>query len=106
MFIRNSSGLINNNLERALTMKPSSKAQFHRGLCYSYLCEPAKAKWCFVLASHLEDHEQTIRECQQIAERQVNDLPMGDPKKSVTSDFKFFCHVDGGDLSERAIASR
>ena len=68
----------------------AGKAQFHRGLCYLYLDEPAKASWCFLLASHLEGHAETIKECQIRAERHAEALPVGDPKKAITSDFKCF----------------
>lgn len=80
----------------------AGKAQFHRGLCYFYLSEPAKAKWCFILASHLKDHAETIQDCQLRAEQQVNALPMGDPKRSISSDFKFFCHYETDDFVSQA----
>lgn len=72
----------------------AGKAQFHRGLCYLYLSEPAKAKWCFILASHLQDHAQTIEECQTKTENQIHGLPLSDPKRSIGTDFKFFCHSE------------
>ena len=83
----------------------AGKAQFHRGLCYFYLGQPAKAKWCFILASHLEDHEVTIRDCQLAAERQIEDLPMGDPKRTVPSDFRFFCHSEADRFVGQAFAT-
>ncbi len=58
------------------------KAHFHRGLCYLYMGEPAKAKWCFVLSSHLDYHEKIIEECRLAAEKEVDALPEDDPKRS------------------------
>lgn len=58
------------------------KAHFHRGLCYLYIGEPAKAKWCFILSSHLDYHEDIIEECRLSAEKEVDALPAEDPKRS------------------------
>ena len=68
--------------------KLAGKAQFHRGLCYLHLGEPSKAKWCFVVASHLEDHADTIRDCLLQADREVEALPIGDPKRALPLDFE------------------
>ena len=70
----------------------AGKAQFHRGLCYYYLGEYANARWCLILASHLEDHEQWILDFQQKVEQYLEDLPERDAKRSVSPGFKFFCH--------------
>ncbi len=83
----------------------AGKAQFHRGLCYFYLGEPAKAKWCFILASHLEDHVETVRDCQARVEEQLEALPIDDPKRSISSDFRFFCHSDTGIFAGQSFAT-
>ena len=70
----------------------AGKAQFHRGLCYYYLGEYANARWCLILASHLEDHEEWILDFQQKIEQYLQDLPERDAKRSVSAGFKFFCH--------------
>ena len=67
----------------------AGKAQFHRGFCYSCLDEPAKAYWCFVLASHVEDYRETIKDCRLDAEKAINALPLDDPGRSL-SDFNWF----------------
>ena len=50
------------NAEEAVTMavdlglqELAAKGQFHRALCYHYLGEPANARWCFVLASAVDE---------------------------------------------------
>jgi len=58
------------------------KAHFHRGLCYLFMGEPAKAKWCFVLSSHLDYHERIVEECKVVAEKEVDALAGDDPKRS------------------------
>ena len=70
----------------------AGKAQFHRGLCYYYLGEYGNAKWCLTLVSHLEDHEQWVLDFQLKVEQYLKDLPEGDANRSVSADFKFFCH--------------
>lgn len=72
----------------------TGKAQFHRGICYMYLCMYANARWSFILASHLEDHAQTIVEFKQKAEKFLAEVPKRDPKRSITSDFRFFFHSE------------
>lgn len=74
----------------------AGKAQFHRGLCYLFLNEPANASQCFWLASHVDGHTETIKECKIRADKQVDDLPEDHPMKSITSDFKYFpdCKTD------------
>lgn len=86
----------------------AGKAQFHRGMCYLYLCEYANAKWSFILASHLDDHAQTIVESKEKAEKFLRELPEGDPKRSITKDFRFFCHseYDKFIYDESAVQSR
>lgn len=59
------------------------KAHFHCGLCYLYMGEPAKAKWCFGLSSHLNSHEVIIEECRLKAEREIDALDETDPRRSV-----------------------
>ncbi len=70
----------------------AGKAQFHRGLCYYFLGEYANARWCLIMASHLEDHEQWILDFQQKVEQYLEELPERDAKRCVSAGFKFFCH--------------
>ncbi|MCJ1454798.1 hypothetical protein MMC28_005151 [Mycoblastus sanguinarius] len=70
----------------------AGKAQFHRGLCYYYLKEYANSRWCFVLCSHLDEHEQTVQECRVKAEQNIEQLPVGDEKRFVSPDFNSFCN--------------
>jgi tetratricopeptide (TPR) repeat protein len=86
----------------------AGKAQFHRGLCYYFLSEWANAKWCLHLASHLKDHAQTISECREKAERNLDLLPEDDPKRNVTPGFKMFCYskFDKFVYSESTMMSR
>ena len=86
----------------------AGKAQFHRGLCYYFLSEYADAKWCLILASHLDDHAQTIMECRQKSEQNLELLPQGDPRRKVSPGFKMFCHseLDKFVYDEFAVISR
>lgn len=70
----------------------TSKAQFQRGLCYLYLCEYAHARWCFVLASHLDGHAQMIDEFKHKAECSMKSFPEGHPARNVSPDFNYFCN--------------
>lgn len=86
----------------------ASKAQFHRGICYLYLCEYSNAFWSLTLASHLDDHAKTIVESKQKAQKFLMEMPKEDPRRSITSDFRFFCHseCDKFIYDESAIESR
>lgn len=66
------------------------KAHFHRGLCHYLLSEPANAKWCLILASRLEGHEDIIEEIRAKLEELLNALPKNDPKRSVSAKLNFF----------------
>ena len=83
------------NAEEAVTMAVdlglqdlAAKGQFQRGLCYHYLGHFANARWCFVLASPIDE---IINDCRQKAEDNLQELPEGHPQRSVSTDFKFYC---------------
>lgn len=80
------------------------KAHFHRGLCYLYMGEPAKAKWCFILSSHLDYHEMIIEECRISAEKEVNALPDDDPKRSAT--FRLLRAADATSMGSNPAATQ
>lgn len=67
----------------------AAKGQFHRALCYHYLGDFANARWCFVLASSIDE---TTKECRQKAEENLRGLPEGHPQRSVSAKFKFYCN--------------
>lgn len=66
----------------------AAKGQFHRALCYHYLGEFANARWCFVLASSIDE---TAKDFRLKAEENLRGLPDGHPQQSVSTDFKFYC---------------
>ena len=70
----------------------AQKAQFHRGLCYYFLGEYANARMCLILASHLVEYDQWISDYRQKTGQYLKQLPVGDPKRSVSPSFRFFCH--------------
>lgn len=85
------------NAEEAITMAVdlglqdlAAKGQFQRGLCYHYLGHFANARWCFVLASPIDEN---TKDCRQEAEDNLQELPEGHPQRSVSADFKFYCDV-------------
>ena len=68
----------------------AAKAQLQRGLCYHHLGEFANARWCFVLASSTD---RFIRDCRQMNERSLEDLPDGHSQRCVSPDFRFYCNA-------------
>lgn len=52
----------------------AGKARFHQGLCFLHMYEPAKARWCFNLSSHLRDHEKVVEDCRLVAEKDADAL--------------------------------
>lgn len=86
----------------------AGKAQFHRGICYLYLGKYANARWSFILASHLDDHAQTIIESKQKVEKFLQEMPEGDPRRSITPDFRFFCQSESDKFvyDESSVQSR
>lgn len=83
------------NAEEAVTIavdlglqELAAKGHFHRALCYFYLGEFAHARWCFVLASSVDD---STKEFRQKVEEELRELPEGHPQRCVSADFKFYC---------------
>ncbi len=67
----------------------AAKGQLHRALCYHYLGEFANARWCFVLASSVDESTKDFR---QKTEENLRELPKGHSQRSVSADFKFYCN--------------
>lgn len=90
------------NAEEAVTIavdlglqELAAKGQFHRALCYHYLGEFANARWCFVLASSVDESTKDFR---QKAEENLRELPKGHSQRSVSADFKFYCNSKADDF--------
>lgn len=73
----------------------AAKGQFHRALCYHYLGEFANARWCFVLASSVDE---TTKDFRQLAQENLRKLPKGHSQRSVSADFKFYCNSKADDF--------
>ncbi|MCJ1277549.1 hypothetical protein MMC21_005362 [Puttea exsequens] len=72
----------------------AGKAQFQRGMCYYYMGEYARAKWAFVLASKLEGYAHILKDVRQRVDKYLEEFPDGDQRRSISSDFKIFCHSE------------
>ena len=57
----------------------TSKAEFHRGLCFLKQNLYAQAHWCLLLASHLENHDEHIEANRSFAEEHLRNSPFDDP---------------------------
>ncbi|KAI4179725.1 MAG: hypothetical protein L6R41_007674 [Letrouitia leprolyta] len=61
----------------------ASKCEFHRGLSFLKLNQFAQARWCLVLASHLEGHQDQIEANRVFADERSCDLTLKDPARKL-----------------------
>lgn len=82
------------NAEEAVTIavnlglqEMAAKGHFYRALCYHHLGEFANARWAFALSSI----DEITKDFRQKAIEHLRELPEGDPQRTVSPDFRFFC---------------
>lgn len=61
----------------------ASKAEFHRGLNFLKQNRYAQAQWSFVLAAHLEGHEDQVEANRAFAEEKCRSLEPTDPGRKL-----------------------